>query len=95
MIWVGGSDDTVSHSNLKTGQEKLGSDGLWMPVESVVKDRELVVDFDSIVKNVKELNALSGEGRTQVSTTPDNRAKLKVLILANYVYAVKLANLIH
>ena len=83
MIWVGGSDDSVSCPNRKASQEKTGSDGLWMPVESVVKDGEFVVDFDSIVKNVKELNVLSGEGRTQVTTTPDKRAKLKVQRLAN------------
>ena len=77
MIWVGGNGNNDAHSKPETNQGSK-SDGMWMPVQSVVNGGEFVVDFDSIVKNVKELNALAGEGRAQVTTTPDNRAKLKV-----------------
>ena len=74
MVWVGESGDEV----LSKPPSNVKSDGVWMPVDSLAKGGKFVVDFDAIVQSVKELNVLAGEGRSQVTTTTDKCAKLKV-----------------
>jgi hypothetical protein len=70
MIWVGrsGADGHV------TGSHSTGT--MWSPNSSLVAGQE-AVDFDTIIKNVKELNILAGEGSTEVAKTPKG-AQLKV-----------------
>lgn len=78
MVWVGESGDE-SRSKQKLSNQKSASDGLWVPLESVTdREESVAVDFDAVVRNVKQLNVIAGGGRTQVITTSDKCAKLKV-----------------
>ena len=77
MVWVGNSDSD-SHCKPLSNQ-KLTGDGVWVPGSSLVSGEEqFVVNFDAIVRNVKELNHLAGEGKSHVTATADKCAKLKV-----------------
>ena len=94
MVWVGHSGDE-SHSKQKLSNQKSASDGLWVPLESVVDRGEIMVDFDAVVRNVEQLNVIAGEGKSQVTTTPNKCAKLKVGLIhkeKSYLqhYAIKL-----
>ena len=76
MVWVGNSESETQLKPL-SNQNSTG-EGVWVPGDSFVGGREFVVNFDSIVRNVKDLNFLAGEGKLQVTTTTDKSAKLKV-----------------
>ena len=76
MVWVGESADGV-HSKKPMPYQESAHDGVWVPVESMVGRGEFEVDFDAIVRNVEQLNALVGEGNSQV-TTAAKCSKLKV-----------------
>lgn len=51
--------------------------GLWSQSSSLPAEHQHHINFDRIIKNVKELNILAGEGSSEVTTTPKG-AKLKV-----------------
>ena len=78
MVWVGGSGDE-SHSKQKLSNQKSVSDGLWVPLAD--RGESEAVDFDAVVRNVEQLNVIAGGGRTQVITTSDKHAKLKVSLI--------------
>ena len=82
MVWVGNSDSSerhLRHSPPGHTKSMATSDGVWVPGRSLAGDGgEFVVDYDAIVRNVKELNLLAGEGNSHVTTTADKCAKLKV-----------------
>ena len=83
MVWVGNSDSGeryLRHSPPDHTKSTATSDGVWVPGRSLVggEGGEFVVDYDAIVRNVKELNLLAGEGKSHVTTTADKCAKLKV-----------------
>ena len=50
---------------------------LYAPDESVSMDEDFHVDYDRIIQNVEDLNALAGEGVGQVQHTVDG-ARIKV-----------------
>ena len=68
MVWVGkGSEE--SHDKHMTNNSKLWSQKSSLPLEQV--------DFDLIIKNIKDLSVLAGEGSSAVSKTSKG-AKLEV-----------------
>lgn len=73
MVWVGKSSEQ-SHDDHMTGS--AGS-GLWSQSSSLPAEQQHLVNFDLIIKNVKELNILAGEGSSEVARTAKG-AKLKV-----------------
>lgn len=68
MVWVG-------RGGVPSHDSHVSSDGhsMWSPSNSLATG----VDFDAIVRNVKELNILAGEGSSEVTRTSKG-AKLKV-----------------
>lgn len=75
MVWVGRSG-AVSHDSHVTS-EGCSAGNMWSPNSSLVTEQEGGVDFDAIVRNVRQLNILAGEGSSEVTRTPKG-AKLKV-----------------
>lgn len=71
MVWVGRGGVPSSHDC------HVSSHGMWSPGSSLATGHEVGVDFDTIVRNVKELNILAGEGSSEVTRTQKG-AKLKV-----------------
>lgn len=84
MVWVG--DDTAD-SDYDILEESPSSEpsilssqqGVWKPDSSLVSNmtREFKMDFDRVLKNIRELNILAGEGCSDVTRTKDG-ARLKV-----------------
>ncbi|KAJ8027363.1 UBX domain-containing protein 11 [Holothuria leucospilota] len=68
MIFVG---NTSPGSEVDGVYEELsvGKDSVWRPDTSVAHSRGFQVDFDKVVKNVRELNILGGEGEKRVQHT--------------------------
>ncbi|KAJ7378359.1 UBX domain-containing protein 11 [Desmophyllum pertusum] len=83
MVWVGNdaneSDYDVLEETPSSVPSSLSRQGVWNPNSSLVSNgaREFKMDFDVVVKNIRELNILAGEGCSEVSRTKDG-AKLKV-----------------
>ncbi|XP_030074217.1 UBX domain-containing protein 11 isoform X2 [Microcaecilia unicolor] len=80
MIWVGESE-SLSDSELlekspETGPEIQPSQAFWKPGHSTAS--RFQVDFDLILKNVKDLNILAGEGESKVERT-EGGARLRQL----------------
>ncbi|XP_022101555.1 UBX domain-containing protein 11-like isoform X2 [Acanthaster planci] len=77
MIWVGNADaDTVESTEGRVYDElaepghtsRLG--GVWRPGASVVQSEgPFHVDFDRIIKNIKELNIVAGDGEKRIRHT--------------------------
>lgn len=84
MVWVGrsgGQSHEQSHEHHMTsgdGSIRSGSD-VWHPSVSLPSEQQCqdLVNFDMIIKNIKELNILAGEGSSEITRTPKG-AKLKV-----------------
>ena len=70
MVWIG--QDT---SNSSPSCSPLTHGTSWHPKSSISSD--LYIDFDRILRNVKELNILAGEDSAQIMNTPTG-AKLTV-----------------
>ncbi len=86
MVWVGGNEGPPhGWSCDQPHQQSFGpaSGSMWSPSSSLDPNqegegqRETPVDFDVIIKNVKELNILAGEGSSEVTRTRKG-AHLKV-----------------
>lgn len=84
MVWIGQSTSHNHHIPSGGGGE-CGND-MWSPDNSLPVDRESSVDFDLIIKNVKELNILAGEGSSEVTRTPQG-AQLKVCVHRYFSYS--------
>ena len=70
MVWIG--QDTSNSSPFCSPLTHATS---WYPKSSLPS--ELSIDFDCILRNVKELNILAGEDSAQIMNTPTG-AKLTV-----------------
>ena len=70
MVWVG--QDTSNSSPFSSPLTRATS---WHPKSSL--PLELYIDYDRILRNVKELNMLAGEDSAQIMNTPTG-AKLTV-----------------
>ncbi|XP_053397446.1 UBX domain-containing protein 11-like isoform X2 [Mercenaria mercenaria] len=72
MIWVGNQsgDDSDDDSD-------SGGDQLWRPASSVSQQPKFRVDYNRLFENIKDLNALAGEGVASVTHTKDG-ARLKM-----------------
>ncbi|KFM05479.1 UBX domain-containing protein 11, partial [Aptenodytes forsteri] len=82
LIWVGERHEQLEDLESLKDKEELPARSLWKPgkapalsAEAAILDREAVVskhqiDFDLILENVKDLNALAGEGVSQIEHTP-------------------------
>ncbi|NXC21829.1 UBX11 protein, partial [Corythaeola cristata] len=67
LIWVGERHEQLEDlESLK--DEELPARRLWKPGDAVVPKHQ--IDFDLILENVKVLNALAGEGVSQIQHTP-------------------------
>lgn len=85
MVWVG--DDSAADSDYDVLEESPSSDtsflghqkAVWNPDSSLVSNmpREFKMDLDLVMKNIRELNILAGEGCSDVTRTKDG-ARLKV-----------------
>ncbi|KXJ06139.1 UBX domain-containing protein 11 isoform X2 [Exaiptasia diaphana] len=82
LVWVGNQYIENEYQPLDddegpvSDQDIVSKSGMWNPVASVPQDT-LQINFDLLIKNIKELNILSGEGCAVVSKTKDG-ARLKV-----------------
>lgn len=84
MVWVG---DDASDSDYEVLEEptstpapsSVSRQGVWNPNSSLVTSApyDFQMDFDVVLKNIRELNILAGEGCSDVSRTKDG-ARLKV-----------------
>ena len=86
MVWVGDSDSNERHLKHRSSDHKstVTSSDVWVPGNSFVGGRgKFVIDYDAIMRNVRELNLLAGEGKSHVTTTADKCVKLKVYIKFN------------
>ena len=89
MVWIGKSTTSHHHHLHSDGGGGGGGEGggggggecsdMWSPSNSLPVDRESSIDFDLVIKNVKELNILAGEGSSEVTRTPQG-AQLKVSV---------------
>ncbi|XP_025918374.1 UBX domain-containing protein 11 [Apteryx rowi] len=68
LIWVGESHEQLEDLESFKDEEKLPARSLWKPGEAVASKHQ--IDFDLILENVKDLNALAGEGISQIKHTP-------------------------
>lgn len=73
MVWVGSGGGRSSDYNVGSGHETM-----WSPSTSIATPQKFSVDFDVVIKHIKELNILAGEGSSEVTRT-SNGAQLKVL----------------
>lgn len=92
MVWIGKSTSS-HHHNIPSGSggdgegcDGEGSSDMWSPNNSLPVDRDSGVDFDLIIKNVKQLNILTGEGSSEVTRTPKG-AQLKVCVHRCFSYS--------
>ena len=88
MVWVGEShpsyqtgglwspSSSIRQSPGQPGVESGQPSGVWSPDRSLSQQQE-DVNYDRIIKNIRELNILAGEGSSTVTKTPEG-AKLKV-----------------
>lgn len=84
MVWVGGdatdSDYEVLEEPTSTpAPSSVSRQRVWNPNSSLVTSApyDFQMDFDVVLKNIRELNILAGEGCSDVSRTKDG-ARLKV-----------------
>ncbi|KAL9969758.1 hypothetical protein ACROYT_G022014 [Oculina patagonica] len=84
MVWVGDDATDSDYDILEETPASIPNSlskqhGVWKPNSSVVGNvaREFKMDFDVVLKNIRELNVLAGEGCSEVSRTKDG-ARLKV-----------------
>uniref|UniRef100_T1J3W0 UBX domain-containing protein 11 n=1 Tax=Strigamia maritima TaxID=126957 RepID=T1J3W0_STRMM len=81
MIWIGSkrSSSLLSTTTSESSKEdRIKSDLLWKPDSSVSTNKEFHVDYDLVVGNIKELNILAGDGKSQIDVTSGS-AKLKTI----------------
>lgn len=76
MVWVGQSGVSAQESPMTI--EGHGAVNMWSPASALAIE-ECAVDFDAIVRNIKQLNIMAGEGSSEVTRTPKG-AQLKVCI---------------
>ncbi|NXS72332.1 UBX11 protein, partial [Pandion haliaetus] len=74
LIWVGERHEQLEDLESLKDEEEQPARTLWKPGEAVVSKHQ--IDFDLILENVKDLNALAGEGISQIEHTPGG-ARLK------------------
>ncbi|NXL92709.1 UBX11 protein, partial [Alectura lathami] len=67
LIWVGDRPEELEDLE-SLRDEELPAKSLWKPGEAVASQHQ--IDFDLIVENVKDLNALAGEGISQIERMP-------------------------
>ncbi|NWW49365.1 UBX11 protein, partial [Pedionomus torquatus] len=68
LIWVGKRHEQLEDLESLKDEEGLLAGSLWKPGEAVGSKHR--IDFDLILENVKDLNALVGEGTSQIEHTP-------------------------
>ncbi|KFV10687.1 UBX domain-containing protein 11, partial [Tauraco erythrolophus] len=68
LIWVGERHEQLKDLESLKDEEEVPARSLWKPGDAVVSKHQ--VDFDLILENVKDLNALAGEGVSQIQHTP-------------------------
>ncbi|KFP69296.1 UBX domain-containing protein 11, partial [Acanthisitta chloris] len=68
LIWVGGRQEHLQDTESLRKEEELPARSLWNPGDAAVSKQQ--IDFDLILKNIKYLNILAGEGIFQVEHTP-------------------------
>ncbi|XP_014746066.1 PREDICTED: UBX domain-containing protein 11 [Sturnus vulgaris] len=68
LIWVGETREQLEDTESAQGEEELSPRNLCRPGEGVVCRAQ--IDFDLILENIKDLNALVGEGISQIEHTP-------------------------
>ncbi|XP_072178322.1 UBX domain-containing protein 11-like [Diadema setosum] len=77
MVWVGGThaDDDPQSSKVEglyedlTEKRTAGTESVWRPGVSVVSGQGAAPDFDLVLKNIRELNVLAGEGEKKIQHT--------------------------
>uniref|UniRef100_A0A8D0B7W6 UBX domain-containing protein 11 n=1 Tax=Salvator merianae TaxID=96440 RepID=A0A8D0B7W6_SALMN len=67
LIWVGEGTETLEELELLKEEEDQPLRSLWKPGDAVVSERP--IDLDLILENLKDLNALAGEGMSQIERT--------------------------
>ncbi|KAM8796001.1 UBX domain-containing protein 11 [Eudromia elegans] len=68
LIWVGESHEQLEDVEAFKDEEQLPARMLWKPGETIAP--KFQIDFDLILENVKDLNTLAGEGRSEIEHTP-------------------------
>ncbi|NXS45918.1 UBX11 protein, partial [Balaeniceps rex] len=68
LVWVGERHEQLEDLESLKDEEELPARSLWKPGEAVVSKHQ--IDFDLILENVKDLNALAAEGVSQIEHTP-------------------------
>ncbi|XP_039190136.1 UBX domain-containing protein 11 isoform X2 [Crotalus tigris] len=76
LIWVGEDPDSLMDLESLEEEESPTSRTFWKPGEAIMS--ETPIDFDLILKNLKELSVLAGEGISQIKHTAGG-ARLKRL----------------
>ncbi|XP_072018907.1 UBX domain-containing protein 11-like [Amphiura filiformis] len=78
MMWVGSAEDTAASGNVGDVYDELAEEtDLWRPGTSLVgQTSSLHIDFDKIIKSIRELNVLAGEGEKKIQHTV-NGARLR------------------
>ncbi|XP_053254680.1 UBX domain-containing protein 11 isoform X2 [Podarcis raffonei] len=74
LIWVGEGTDSLGEVAAQSDERSELSKRYWKPGESIVSE----TNFDLIFANLKDLNALAGEGMSQIEHTAGG-ARLKQL----------------
>ncbi|KAH3726087.1 hypothetical protein DPMN_051943, partial [Dreissena polymorpha] len=69
MVWVGEDEEQAE-------QEESDEEEMWRPGSSVSQQPTFRVDYNRLVENIKDLNALAGEGVAFITQTKDG-ARLK------------------
>ncbi|XP_009863053.1 PREDICTED: UBX domain-containing protein 11, partial [Apaloderma vittatum] len=68
LIWVGERHEQPEDLESLEDEEELPARSLWKSGEAVISKHQ--IDFDLIMRNVKDLNALAGEGVSRIEYTP-------------------------
>ncbi|KAM3829569.1 UBX domain-containing protein 11 [Vipera latastei] len=76
LIWVGEDPDSLRDLESLEEEESPTSRTFWKPGEAIMS--ETPINFDLILKNLKDLNVLAGEGISQIKHTTGG-ARLKPL----------------
>ncbi|XP_015680416.1 UBX domain-containing protein 11 [Protobothrops mucrosquamatus] len=76
LIWVGEDPDSLRDLESLEEEDSPTSRTFWKPGEAIMS--ETPIDFDLILKNLKDLNVLAGEGISQIKHTTGG-ARLKRL----------------
>jgi hypothetical protein len=70
MIWVGQESGEVAKSSKSSSDDQP----LWKPGESLAEDVPVEINFEAIVKNIKDLNVLAGEGELRIASSGQEAA---------------------